>query len=47
MTAPTSVDWDNTGYGVINLDPGRFGIVNADPGSGIRLEFWFQVRIAI
>jgi len=33
-----SVDWDTTGYGVLNLDPGRFGIVNADPAPGIRLK---------
>jgi hypothetical protein len=35
---PASVDWDNTGHGVHNLDPRRFGIVNTDPGAGIRLE---------
>jgi hypothetical protein len=35
---PASVDWDITGYGILNLDPRRFGIVNADPGAEIRLE---------
>jgi hypothetical protein len=35
---PASVDWDTTGYGVHNLDPGRFGIVDADPRAHIWLE---------
>jgi len=38
ICSATSVDWDSTGYGVLNLDPGRFGIVNADARTQIRLE---------
>src|SRR6266853_6929064 len=35
---PASVDWDNTGHGVHNLDPRRLGIVNANAAAGIRLK---------
>ena len=39
ISPPASVDWDCTGFGVLDLDPGRFGIIDADPGADIRLEF--------
>src|SRR4029077_13846390 len=35
---PASVDWDTTGYGVLDLNTCRFGIVNADAAAGIRLK---------
>jgi hypothetical protein len=44
ICSATSVDWDSTSYGVLNLYPGRFSIVTADARTQIRLEFLISRR---
>src|SRR5262249_37720431 len=44
ICSATSVDWDSTSHGVLNLDAGRFSIVTADAGTDIRLELLISRR---